>query len=236
MDSDISISVINSYKDVSFIEVEEAFRQDQIDAEVVFRQKEGPFAFLEWLIPAGAMLIYSSKFLGKLGEIHAERLNTLLADGFRKLWSKAFGTKAEIDYRIIDYQGRVKGEPFSAAIKSSAHLRDGREILMLYRTDISEEDFVRANSAFLTAIRAHLAVEDGDPLSVALAQIPPDRVPPPYTAAVYFNATTGNLEAVDYVGSSMEGRLVSHPLPTAKKKPAKKTRAGKKITKQNRKR
>jgi hypothetical protein len=225
METDILISVVNGYKDVSFIEVEEAFREAKVESEVVFRPKEGPFAFLEWLIPAGAMIIYSSKFLGKLGEKHAERLDDALANGFRKLWGKAFGSKAEIDYKIIDSKGRIKGEPFSAALKTSAKLRDGREILMLYRTDLSQEDFVRANKAFLDEIQAHLSVNSGDRLSEALARIPSERVPPPYTAVVYFNPTKGGLEIVDYVGSSMQERLVSYPITEGKKKPSKKKAA-----------
>ena len=61
-------------------------------------------------------------------------------------------------------------------------------------------------------MRAHLACKGDDPLSRALAEIPPERVPPPYTAMVHFNAATGDLEVVDYVGSSMQQRLVTHPL------------------------
>jgi hypothetical protein len=36
-------------------------------------------------------------------------------------------------------------------IYSTAELRDGRRILMLYQTDISQDDFVRANDAFRAA-------------------------------------------------------------------------------------
>src|SRR5262245_37611968 len=102
MDSDISISVVNNYKKVSFTDVEDAFREASVTSDVVFRRPEGPYAFLEWLIPAGAILIYSAKFLEKLAEKHAEHLDNLLAAGFRKLWSKAFGPKPPIDWQILD--------------------------------------------------------------------------------------------------------------------------------------
>ena len=212
MDADVSLSVVNNYQHVSFTDVEEAFRGGTVTSTVTFRTPEGPYGFFEWLIPAGAMLIYSAAFLKKLGEKHAERVDEGLAHGLRKLWEKAFRPNAPINWRIIDAHGNVKGEPFSAAVKGTATLRDGRTIFLLYRNDISEKDFVRANAAFAKEVAKHLASQGRDRLTRALAQIPPERVPPPYYAVVHFNSQTSDLEVIDYVGSSMESRLVAHQL------------------------
>ena len=90
MDADVSLSVVKNYQKVSFADVEDAFREGAVTSVVTFRTPEGPYNFFEWLIPAGAMLIYSAAFLKKLGERHAERVDDGVAHGLRKLWAKAF--------------------------------------------------------------------------------------------------------------------------------------------------
>jgi hypothetical protein len=213
-DSDITLSVVDTYKEVSFEDVTTAFAEAEVSAEVALREREGAFAFLEWLIPAGVMLVYSTSFIQKLGSLHAEKFNAAVSKGLRALWSKAFGPKPSVNWQIIDASGRIKGEPFSASAKAEAELRDGRKVLMLFKSDISDDDFVRANHAFLSALAAHLKGNGQDPLSRGLALIPEDHVPPPYIAVVYFNEKTRALEAVDYVGSSMRRKLVTYPIPS----------------------
>jgi hypothetical protein len=53
-----------------------------------------------------------------------------------------------------------------------------------------------------------LQCKGDDRLTGALEKIPPEMAPPAYTAMVYFNAETSNLEVIDYVGSNMRLQLV----------------------------
>jgi hypothetical protein len=212
-DAEITLSVVDVYQDVSFDDVTSALSEMALTPAVVLRRPEGPFAFLEWLIPAGVMVIYSTAFIQKLGSLHAEQANAAFGKGLRALWRKTFGQTPVIDWTILDASGRIKGEPFSSAAKAEATLRSGRKIMMLFKSDISDDDFVLANKAFLSALSDHLKGNGQDPLSRCLALIPEDHVPPPYIAVVYFNERTRALEAVDYIGSSMKRRLVTYPIP-----------------------
>jgi hypothetical protein len=210
----VTLSVVSEYSSVSFSDVEEAFGGDATHLALTFRPPEGAYASFEWLIPAGAILIYSTAFLQELGSKHAAAINDAFGAGLKKLWSKAFGAKREITSEIRDSNGNVKGEPFSAAFETKTSTNDGRPICLRYRTDISEDQFVRATVAFLELMSRHHSQPAADPLKDAVAGTSHFISESRWALVVHHNDATGNLEVIDYVQTSMHRRFVAVPIRT----------------------
>jgi hypothetical protein len=181
-------------------------------AEVVTKRRppEGPYAFLEWLIPTAVILLiaYLKSFSEETGKLHAQALHKALP----RLWSKVFGPKPEITYTIVGPRGNVGSQVFSHAVSVRMERIDGGEVILLFPSTTSLEDFSLAVDRFIELMRKHYTLGGTDPLTRTMALIS-YLGHPNFQALVYMNPETKSLELIDYVRSSQTRKLTTHQIP-----------------------
>jgi len=208
---DLELSFANSIDARTFEAIVEDLGAGGAHVELRRRPPEGPYAFLEWLIPTAVILWmvkpYLQEFSKETGKLHAKGLH----DGLSKLWNKVFGPKPEITYTIVASSGKVKQEVFSAAVSVKAMRNDRGDVILLFPLATSPEDFSLAVDRFMELMERHYALNGTDPLTKTMLLVSYlDR--PYFQALVYMNPETKRLELIDYMGSSRAGKRITHQI------------------------
>ena len=148
---------------------------------------------------------YVEEFSKETGKAHANGLH----NGLPKLWSKVFGPKPEVTYTILGTAGRP--EMFSHAFSVRTTRNDGGHVTLLFPPATSCGDFLVAVDRFIELMEKHYALNGTDPLTKAMGLVSylSHRN---YQALIYMNPETGKLELIDYIGSSKERKLMTHPI------------------------
>jgi hypothetical protein len=206
---DLELSFISNFDAHTFEAIAEDMGAGGAHIELTPRPPDGPYAFLEWLIPTAVILWmvkpYLQSFSKETGKLHAEGLH----GGLSKLWSKIFGPKPEITYHIVGSSGKVKPEVFSAAVSVRAKRNDGGDVILLFPSGTSDKDFSLAVDRFMEMMKQHYTFNGIDPLTKTMLLV--DYLDHPnFQVLVYMNPKTEKLELVDYVGSSQTGTLTTH--------------------------
>jgi hypothetical protein len=210
---DLELSFANSFDAHIFEAIVEDLGAGGAHVELRCRPREGPYAFLEWLIPTAVILWmvkpYLQEFSKETGKLHAKGLH----DGLSKLWSKVFGPKPEVTYIIVGSSGKVTTpEVFSAAVSVKAMRNDGGAVILLFPPATSSEDFSLAVDRFMELMEKHYALNGRDPLTKTMLLVSYlDN--PNFQALVCMNPETKKLELIDYVGSSQAGKRLTHRIP-----------------------
>jgi hypothetical protein len=209
---DLLLSFANSLDDRVFGEIGDDLRAGGAQVVVTRRPPEGPYAFLEWLIPTAVILWmvkpYVQEFSKETGKLHAGALH----NGLCKLWSKVFGPKPEITYSIVGTSGKVGSQVFSAAVSVKMTRNDGGDVILLFPSRTSDEDFSLAVERFIELMKKHYARSETDPLTQTMGLISYLNHRN-FQALVYMNPDTQTLELIDYVGSSQARKVTTHRIP-----------------------
>src|SRR5260370_29101934 len=98
-------SFASGFEEDTFTGIAEDLRAGGAEVVKKRRPPEGPYAFLELLIPTAVILLiaYLKSFSEETGKLHAQAL----LEALPKLWGKVFGPKPEITYTIIGPRGNV---------------------------------------------------------------------------------------------------------------------------------
>jgi len=205
------LSFASGFEEDTFKSIAEDLRAGGAEVVLKRRPPEGPYAFLEWLIPAAVILVikpYLEEFFKETGKLHADGLHK----GLSKLWGKVFGPKPEITYTLVGPGGYVGSQVFSCAVSAMMTRNDGGEVILLFPTATSLEDFSLAVDLFIGLMKKHYALSGADPLTRTMALISYlDH--PNFQALVYMNPETKSLELIDYVKSSQARKLTTHQIP-----------------------
>ncbi len=209
---DFELSFASDFEARTFEDIAEGFGAGGAQVELKKRPPEGPYAFLEWLIPTAIILWvakpYLTEFSKTLGKKHAEAVDA----GIRRLWNKVFGPKPEVTYNIVSSSGKVKQSIVSAVVSLRALRNDEGEVILLFPKAITSEDFSLATDRFMQLMHKHYTLNGADSLTKTMTLIEYlDR--PYYQAVICINLETKRLELIDYVESSKSGRLIAHSIP-----------------------
>jgi hypothetical protein len=209
---DLELNFVNNFDARTFEAIAEDMGAGGAHVELTPRPPDGPYAFLEWLIPTALILWmvkpYLQTFSKETGKLHAQGLHS----GLSKLWGKVFGPKPEVTYHIVGSKGKVKPEVFSAAVSVRAKRNDGGDVILLFRLGISNEDFSLAVYGFMELMKQHYSLNGPDGLTKTMLLVSYlDH--PNFQALVYMNPETKELELIDYVVSSQTGTLTTHRIP-----------------------
>lgn len=148
---------------------------------------------------------YLEEFSKETGKLHANGLH----NGLSKLWSKVFGPKPEIAYTIIGTRGKVGPQVFSHAVSVKMMRNDGGDVILLFPSATSSEDFSLAVDRFIELMEKHYVLNGTDPLTQTMGLVNYlDH--PNFQALVYMNPETKLLELIDYVESSQAKELKTH--------------------------
>lgn len=207
---DLNLTVASGLDVGSVADVFDELKGCPITTAVTKRPHEGPYAFLEWLIPTGLVLFfgkpYAEEFSKTLGHEHAKAVHKAMV----KLWKRVFGPKPTVAYEIRGSSGKPKSSVFSATVSTSAMRRDGGQVVLLFLKHTSQEDFTLAVNQFGMLLEEHYN-QALDRLSTAIEKI--EYLRPNWKALVYMNPDTKELELIDYVESSKSHRLIAIPIP-----------------------
>jgi hypothetical protein len=205
----LELSFASGFEENTFKEIAEDLRIGSAEVALKRRPPEGPYAFLEWLIPTAAILWiikpYLQEFSKETGKLHANGLHA----GLSKLWSKVFGPKPEITYTIVGPRGDVGSKVFSRAVSVKMARNDGGEVILLFPSLTSPEDFSLAVDCFIDLMGKHYALEGHDPLTQTM-ELVSYLDSPNFQALVYMNPETRALELIDYVKSSQLQKLTTY--------------------------
>jgi len=210
---DLELNFVSNFDAHIFESIAEDMGAGGAQVELTPRPPDGPYAFLEWLIPTAVILWmvkpYLQTFSKETGKLHAEGLHS----GLSKLWDKVFGPKPEVTYHIVGSRGKVKPEVFSAALSVRAKRNDGGDAILLFPSKTSDEEFFLAVDRFMELMKQHYALNGADALTKAMLLVPYlDH--PNFQVLIYMNPETKKLELIDYVGSSKAGTLTTHRIST----------------------
>jgi hypothetical protein len=208
---DLLLTFANGLDGRMFGEIGDELRAGGARVVVARRPPEGPYAFLEWLIPTAVVLWivkpYVQEFSKETGKLHASALH----NGLRKLWSKVFGPKPEISYSIVGTSGKVAPEVFSAAVSLKMTRNDGGDVVLLFPSQTSAEDFSMAVDRSIELMKRHYTHSETDPLTQAMGLISYLNHPN-FQALVYMNPDAQKLELIDYIGTSQTRKLTTQPI------------------------
>jgi len=209
---DLELSFASGFEAHTFEAIAKELRASGAKVELRRRPPEGPYAFLEWLIPTALILWvakpYLQEFSKTTGELHAKAFHA----GLSRLWSKVFGPKPEVTYNIVSSSGKYKSSVFSAALSLRALRNDNGEVIHLLPMVTSSEDFSLAADRFIQLMQSHYSLEGADGLTKTMPLVKYLNHPN-FQALIYMNPETKRLELIDYVESSKAGKLITHPIP-----------------------
>ncbi len=100
------------------------------------------YANVEWYIPTALIIFigkaYFDSFLKEMGKEHYHALKK----GITSLWKYFFGSKREINYKVIATEGKIS-EPsqYSIAVSIMTDLPGKYRIKFLFKDNLSEENF-----------------------------------------------------------------------------------------------
>ena len=148
----LELSFASGFEEGAFKEIAEDLRAGGAEVAMKRRPPKGPYAFLEWLIPTALIIWvakpYLTEFSKETGKLHAKALH----NGLSKLWSKVFGPKPEITYTIVGPRGIVGSQVFSHAVSVKMTRNDGGEVILLFPSGTSPEDFSLATDRFIELV------------------------------------------------------------------------------------
>ena len=209
-ESHIELSFASGFEEDTFKGIAEDLRAGGAEVVIKRRPAEGPHASLEWLIPTAVILLiaYLKSFSEETGKLQAQALHKALPN----LWSKVFGPKPEITYTIVGPRGNVGSQVFSHAVSVRMKRNDGGEVILLFPSTTSLEDFSLAVDRFIELMWKHRTLGGTDALTRTMALISYlDH--PNFQALVYMNPETKTLELIDYIKSSQARELATHEIP-----------------------
>lgn len=187
-------------------------REDGTRVDLKRLPPEGPYAFLEWLIPTAVILFmlkpYVEAFSTETGKLHADALHK----GLSALWNKVFGPKPEVVATIVGTKGKAGPGVFSPVLSVKAKRNDGGDVTLLFPPSTSTEHFFAAADRFIKLMETHYALSGTDALTETMNLIrnPSNRS---FQSLVYMNPETQKLELIDYVESSRQRKLITHRIP-----------------------
>jgi hypothetical protein len=163
------------------------------DLKVVTEQRSmEAWLSLEWAIP-GLIVAYLAKpyfegFLQEMGKDHYESV---------KAWLKKVLSRArELDTRVISVgEHKTSGKDTqSKAISIFIDLKDGRQLKLLFDSDLTEDDWSNGLQEILEMVMANYEAKTDDQLAEALT---PLRGMPYHTVYAYINPETKKWEFID---------------------------------------
>ena len=205
---DLELSFASGFEEESFKDIAQSLREGGAHVTLRRRPREGPYAFLEWLIPTAVIVLivkpYLKEFSTETGKLHAHALHK----GLSKLWNKVFGPKPEIESTMVGPSGKVDPQVFSPTVSVKMTRNDGGDLILLFPLGTSSEDFTLAVDRFMELMEQHYSQNGADPLTEAMSAV--DYLSSPgFQALVYMNPKTRSIELVDYVASSELGKLTT---------------------------
>lgn len=121
--------------------IEEVQHQD-LNLVAEAREKSGPFAGMEWLLPTAIVIFitrsYFDAFLKEMGKDHYN----LLKKGILSVWGKLFSDSREINLVSVGTSGKIKkGNPYSLAFSIWSDFNNEYKVKFLFEDNLERDEF-----------------------------------------------------------------------------------------------
>lgn len=131
---------------------------NQLSHQLLSREKSGPFAGIEWLLPT-AVIAYISKsyFDGFLNEMGKDHYN-ILKKGFFSLKENLVGSNApKINLVTSSFsKNKVNDEnPYSFVFSIMSDANDNKKFKLLIKKDISDDEYNKTIDSFLKFLQKY---------------------------------------------------------------------------------
>ncbi|MDD3597749.1 hypothetical protein [Sulfuricurvum sp.] len=141
-----------------FDEFVDTLSSDNLSIQVLSREKSGPFAGVEWLLPT-AVIAYISKsyFDGFLNEMGKDHYN-IVKKGFLSLKENLVGSNApKINLVTSSFsKNKVNNEnPYSFVFSIMSDANDNKKFKLLIKKDISDDEYNKTIDSFLEFLQKY---------------------------------------------------------------------------------
>lgn len=158
MNPHITIMYEEDFSESIFDEFIDTLSSKNFSIQLLPREKSGPFAGVEWLLPT-AVIAYISKsyFDGFLNEMGKDHYN-LLKKGFLSLKENLVGSKAPKVTLVTSSfsENKVKKDnPYSFTFSIISDADDNKKFKLLIKKDISDDEYNKTIDSFLTFLQKY---------------------------------------------------------------------------------
>jgi len=151
----LAISFSQAIPPETFDDFVQAVSSRNLNLRVESRERDGPYAGLEWLLPTAIIIFigksYFDAFLKEMGKDHYH----VLKRGLKILWAKAFGPSA-LEVAVITSRGKASTDRlYSLTYSVIAEVETGLRFKLLFRNDATEAEYEETIEAFLAFLEAY---------------------------------------------------------------------------------